>query len=146
MVPPQQLQQQQQQQQQQQPPAKRGKHQRQLSQSYAALWSLDPSCKEQEVKDALAAIGFNPEHLEQLGCGVFGLAFGNTYTGLTFSLALDGIDSKKVNLKYHDEGIRAAPWPPNGSEDNQSSLGPWDMPPGVQDSMARFAEKVTNAL
>ena len=127
MVPPQQLQQLQQQQQQQQ-----------RAKSYAALWSLDASYNEQEVKEALAAIGFNPEHLSKLRCGAFGLAFGDTFSGLAFSIALDGIDPKKCVLKYHDHGVRAAPWP-----EPRSWLGPWDIPEDLVGLLEEFVEKVT---
>ena len=106
------------------------------------MWSLDANCKKEDVEKGLAAIGFYPEHLIKLDCSAFGLAFDDGYSGCAFSLALDFIAPNKVNLKYNGEGIRAAPWPPKDSKDSRSSLYPWDMPKGLEDSMAVFAEQV----
>ena len=78
-----------------------------------------------------------------MGEGAFGLAFGDEYSSVAFSLALDGIDPKKDVLKYRDEGVRAAPWPPSKSQDLRSSFGPWDLPKNLEGSLAEFAQKVT---
>ena len=126
------MQQQQQQQEQQQ----------QRAQSFAALWSLDPSYNEQEVEEALEAIGFNPEHVSKLGEGAFGLAFGDVHSGVAFSLALDGIDPKRGVLKYRDEGVRVAPWRSRNSQEPRSLLEPWDMPEDLVCLLEEFAEKV----
>ena len=127
MVPPQQLQQLQQQQQQQQ-----------RAKSYAALWSLDASYNEQEVKEALAAIGFNPEHLSKLGEGAFGLAFGERHGGRAFSVALDRIKLTNCALKCREHGVRAAPWPDPGDW-----LGPWNIPEDLVSLLDEFVENVT---
>ena len=92
----------------------------------------------------MAGNGSYPEHLIKLDSGALGLAFDDGYSGHAFSLALDFDDPNKVNLKYNGEGIRAAPWPPKESKDSRSSLYPWDMPKGLEDSMALFAEPVKN--
>ena len=103
------------------------------------MWSLDASYNEQEVKEALAAIGFNPENLSKLGEGAFGLTFGDEYSGVAFSLDLDGIDPKKGVLKYRDEGVRAAPWLPSKRQDLRSSFEPRGLPKNLEGSLAEFA-------
>ena len=127
----------QQQQQQQWQLQQQQKEQQQRSPSYAALWNLEPSTDEQEVKEALATIGFNPEHLSKLGDGFFGLAFGAKHLALTFSVALDGIDPTKCVLKSRKHGVRAAPWP-----EPQDWLGPWNIPKDLVGPLEEFVKTV----